>query len=291
MSNFPTSLDDGTSLPNPSGTNNQNNPDHAAQHSTANDAIKAIEAKVGIGATTPTANKLLFGTGTGTTAWQGLTSAQLLAILSDETGTGSAVFATTPTLVTPKIDTINENTPGNGTTIGGVNIRSGALNTNNSVVTANITDSAITTSKINAGGVTSPKITLSYGFSAYSTTAQNTGNAAFALTNFQLEEFDIGSNFASSTFTAPVTANYHFDAHVATTGTPTTFIISLFKNGAEFKRGNDIRYSANVVGGNLNVTIRLNATDTADIRTFGNAAVAIDATQANCYFMGHFVGN
>lgn len=152
--NFPASLDTVTQLPNPAVGNNTNSPSHASLHGNENGAIIAIEGKVGIGATTPAANQLLFGTGTGTSAWQGLTSAQLASILSDETGSGSAVFATTPTLVTPKVDTINENTPGNGTTIGGVNIKSGALNTNNSVVTANITNGAVTANKLATGAAT-----------------------------------------------------------------------------------------------------------------------------------------
>lgn len=50
--NFPTSLDDGTSLPNPSPTDLVENAttakDHDQQHSTANGAIKALEAEVGI---------------------------------------------------------------------------------------------------------------------------------------------------------------------------------------------------------------------------------------------------
>jgi hypothetical protein len=149
--NYPTSADDGTSLPDPSAGNATTSPSHSSLHANANGAIKAIESKLGTGASTPTANTLLRGTGTGTTSWSALTSAQLAATLSDETGTGSAVFATTPTLVTPKVDTINESTPSNGTTIGGVNIKSGALNTNNSIVTANITDSAVTYAKVATG--------------------------------------------------------------------------------------------------------------------------------------------
>lgn len=41
---YPTSLD---SLSNPTATDKQNNPDHATQHANANDAVEAIEAKVG----------------------------------------------------------------------------------------------------------------------------------------------------------------------------------------------------------------------------------------------------
>ena len=43
--NFPTSLDDFT---NPIGTDTQDSPDHAAQHANKNDAVEALEAKVGI---------------------------------------------------------------------------------------------------------------------------------------------------------------------------------------------------------------------------------------------------
>lgn len=41
---FPTSLD---SLSNPTATDKQNNPDHATQHANANDAIEAVQAKLG----------------------------------------------------------------------------------------------------------------------------------------------------------------------------------------------------------------------------------------------------
>ncbi len=43
--NFPVSLD---SLSNPTATDKQNNPDHATQHANANDAIEALQIKVGI---------------------------------------------------------------------------------------------------------------------------------------------------------------------------------------------------------------------------------------------------
>lgn len=143
--NFPTSLDDGTSIPNPTGTNTQNSPDHAALHSNTGDGLKAVEAKLGIGASTPVVSRLLFGTGTGTSAWTQLTSAQLAASLSDETGTGSAVFATTPTLVTPKVDTINEATGGNGTSINGVLLKSSKMNG------SFVTDGTITFSQLATG--------------------------------------------------------------------------------------------------------------------------------------------
>lgn len=175
--NYPASADDGTTLPDPASGNFQSSPSHSSLHGNANGAIKALEAKVGTGATTPAANKVLLGTGSGTSAWQGLTSAELRGVLSDETGTGSAVFATTPTLVTPKVDTINESTLSNGVTIAGLNIKNSALNTNNSVVTTNITNASVTASKLATGATSADQNT-----SSTTTSTAYTSTLADALT-------------------------------------------------------------------------------------------------------------
>lgn len=178
--NYPTSLDTSTTLPNPASTDTVANVNHAGLHDNENAAIIATQTKVGIGASTPVVSTLLFGTGTGTSAWTQLTSAQLAASLTDETGTGANVFATTPTLVTPKVDTINESTTNNGTTIGGVNIKAGALNTNNSVVTTNITDNNVTASKLATNAITLgySKITANFTGTQTTTYALITGLAA-----------------------------------------------------------------------------------------------------------------
>lgn len=150
---YPTALDDGVSLPTPLAGNHTNSPTHAGLHGAVNTAVIAVETKIGTGASTPVANRLLFGTGTGTSAWTALTSAQLAATLSDETGTGSAVFATTPTLVTPKVDTINESTPANGVTVDGMNIKDNAITTAAAVPTVALADGAVTSAKVAAGAV------------------------------------------------------------------------------------------------------------------------------------------
>jgi hypothetical protein len=67
MANFPGSLD---SLTNPSASDPQDSPSHSGQHATANDILEAVEAKVGTGASTPTAGTVLTGTGDGTSEWQ-----------------------------------------------------------------------------------------------------------------------------------------------------------------------------------------------------------------------------
>ncbi len=66
MPNFPTSL---PSFSNPTGTDYLNSPAHATQHSTNNDETTAVATKIGTGSSTPVANKVLKGNGTGTSAW------------------------------------------------------------------------------------------------------------------------------------------------------------------------------------------------------------------------------
>lgn len=108
---FPTSPPSNTD---PTPTNKLASPSHSQLHQSHNAEIVAIEAKVGTGASTPTSGKVLRATGTGTSAWgqtvlstdvATATSADLMGILSDETGTGAAVFGTAPTLGSPAITT------------------------------------------------------------------------------------------------------------------------------------------------------------------------------------------
>lgn len=233
--NYPVSLDDGTSLPNPAATDKTNSPSLSGQQSSQNDALKAIEAKVGIGVSTPVANRLLFGNGTGTSAWTAITSANLAATLTDETGTGSVVFATTPTLVTPKVDTINESTPANGVTIDGLNIKSGALVTSNSVVTANLTADVVTAAKLADSSVFPANLTAG---SSGSTWAWQTWAPTWA--NFTVGNGTVTAKYIQSgktvtiylkfvagttsafgtnpTFTVPVTAANQYGANNNTVG-------------------------------------------------------------------------
>lgn len=73
-SNFPTSLD---AFTNPTSGNTLDSPSHSGQHSDANDAIEAIEAKLGIGASAATAattGQVLMKNSAGATTWSGITS-------------------------------------------------------------------------------------------------------------------------------------------------------------------------------------------------------------------------
>jgi hypothetical protein len=161
MANFPAALDDNTSLPNPSGSATQNNPDHGSLHTQENNAIRAIEAKVGTSVSTPVSNTIFKATGSGTSAWGNLSSAELASIMTDETGSGQLVFANTPTLVTPKTDIINEATAGNGVTIDGVLLKDAKVDG------SYITNSTVGNSQLASGLLVQAKTAR---FSAVSTT-------------------------------------------------------------------------------------------------------------------------
>jgi microcystin-dependent protein len=72
---YPGGLDDNTSLPNPGATESTDSSNsllkHNYQHDTVNDALKAIEAKLGTGSSTPgAAGQILTSTGPGGSTWQ-----------------------------------------------------------------------------------------------------------------------------------------------------------------------------------------------------------------------------
>jgi len=71
---FPTSI---TSFTSPAITDYLNSPSHVTQHSTVNVDLGAVETKLGTGASTPAANKVLRATGAGTSAWGAIVNADV----------------------------------------------------------------------------------------------------------------------------------------------------------------------------------------------------------------------
>lgn len=86
---------------------------HAAQHNQEQADIVAVATKIGTGSSTPTSGKLLRGNGTGTSIWgQADLTAEVTGVLpianggtgtTSTTGTGSAVFSSSPTIITPTV--------------------------------------------------------------------------------------------------------------------------------------------------------------------------------------------
>ena len=79
-------------------------------------------------------------------------------------------------------------------------------------------------------------------FYAYNSAGnQSVTSATFTKINLATEIWDTNSNFASSRFTPTVAGYYQFNGSfsVEGLGTVTRFIISIYKNGAEYIRGID----------------------------------------------------
>lgn len=122
---YPAALD---SITQPGSGDLTTSPSHAATHDAEIVAIQALEAKVGITASTPTASKVLRSSSTGTSVWgQAVLTTDVTGTLptanggngtTSVTGTGSAVFSVTPTLTSggtwsgsPTINTPTITTP------------------------------------------------------------------------------------------------------------------------------------------------------------------------------------
>lgn len=146
--NYPTSLD---SFANPSSSDTTTAVDHAAQHANVNDAVEALEAKLGVGSSTAASNKLLRGTGAGASAWDkdaptgtivGTTDTQTLTNKTLTSPTINTAIINNPTL---KTDTIAEYTAAAGVTIDGVLLKDSKMNA------SYLTDSSLTTTQLGVG--------------------------------------------------------------------------------------------------------------------------------------------
>lgn len=136
-------------------------------------------------------------------------------------------------------------------------------------------------------------------FSAYIATNQTISSGVFTKMQCATEEFDTASCYDNTT-------NYRFTPNVAgyyqvngeqdnNTGTITRTIISIYKNGSEFKRGNDIGVStgnlSNGAGATVSALIYLNgSTDYIELYAYYlGGGVLAGGLSSQSYFQAFLV--
>ena len=162
---------------------------------------------------------------------------------------------------------------------------------NGNIEANNLAANAVTTAKIADGAVTSEKLSATVAFRGRFTAAQNI-TAGFGKILFAVEDYDYGSNYASSRFTAPKDGLYNFSSRFHVNGGGgSTLIITLYKNGTEIARGQDNRFSFNAgTSVSVNTDIELLATDYVEIFGSASGTIALDASATTNYFTGRLVG-
>jgi len=287
--NYPTSLDNGTSLPYPSSTDTLSSPNLSGLADNLNDAIIALETKLGIAdanSQTPVAGNLLASTATGESSWSVPFPASTIVGVSD-----------TQTLTNKTIDFTN-NTISN---IAGANIASQSITatqianatiTATQIANATITATQIANVTITANQIANATITATqianssvatlynpYKFSVYRAAAYTTVADAFTLLPFDTVNYDSGSNFSTSTdvFTAPVAGFYRFDGNIQFSEPVPRSFLSIYVNGVEYMRGPD-NQSTNA-GNNITITMELAVNDTVSLYYYVTSAVALTNSQ------------
>lgn len=127
--------------------------------------------------------------------------------------------------------------------------------------------------------------------------ANLTGDATVATVTFANTVFDNGSNFSSTTFTAPVTGRYLFCVNAMFTGigaADSACLVRLTTTGGTYQGGGfnatTVKDASNILRTGFSVVVPMTATDTATVAIYaagGTKAVGAGATDTN--FSGYLV--
>ena len=143
-----------------------------------------------------------------------------------------------------------------------------------------------------SGAVTKP---LQPYFSVYPSSIQsNISNSGYDTIAFGSETFDVGSNFASNTFTAPVTGKYHFSINMRLDSIDTgasyyNIEIQTSNRGHAqlFSRhGTDVNYENFM----MTVVADMDANDTVIIRIFQNGGTSQTDINTSTTWYGYLLG-
>jgi hypothetical protein len=128
-------------------------------------------------------------------------------------------------------------------------------------------------------------------FSAYQSTAQSITNSTFVKIAFQAKEFDTNACYDAVTnyrFTPTVSGYYQISGAIAYINTSQDALVTLYKNGSEFKRGNYSRGANSCVS----ALVYLNgSTDYVEAYTYQSSGGALNTplSPAGIYFQAALV--
>lgn len=129
-----------------------------------------------------------------------------------------------------------------------------------------------------------------YKFRAYNSSGFLLTNGSFGKTTFNVEVYDTNNNFASSTYTVPVTGFYHIQGRVSH-GNAGNYrsLCSIYVNGSSAARGSDV--TAPFAGSTASADLYLTAGDTVELFNLTTtAALTADTSGADCcWFAGHLI--
>jgi hypothetical protein len=148
--------------------------------------------------------------------------------------------------------------------------------------TDTLTNKTLTSPTITGATITVAS-TAAPAFSAYQSTLQSIANSTFAKLALQTEEFDTNSNYDNVTnyrFTPTVAGYYQVNGAFGTASAAASLLCSVYKNGADFKRGTQSGTAAN--SGEQSVVaavIYMNgSTDYVEIYAYQNSGAAINSS-------------
>ena len=146
--------------------------------------------------------------------------------------------------------------------------------------TDTLTNKTLTSPTITGATITVAS-TAAPAFSAYQSTAQTVTTSTFTKLSQQSEDFDTNSNYDNVTnyrFTPTVAGYYQINCSFAlSTGDATIFLVSVYKNGSEFKRG--VQFGTGGSQSVVSVLMYLNGT-TDYVESYGYQGSGVSKTSS-----------
>jgi hypothetical protein len=180
---------------------------------------------------------------------------------------------------------------------GNLNIQSGgstkiAVTSTGAAVTGTLsaTGAVSGTTGTFSGNVTAPNL-QGPAFSAVNSTSRSVANASYVKVICATEEFDTASAYDNATnyrFTPQVAGYYQVNGQIAFNLASGINAVAIFKNGAEFKLGNQIINSSSYTSTAVSALIYLNgSTDYVELYTYQSSGGT--ATYNDAYFQASMV--